>query len=74
MNIDFTRLKNEVIAEMTSIIGLRQRKVLLNKFSRTNVEEVENIVDYICKYRGYKQRPKINSINSRLFTITPQNV
>jgi surface carbohydrate biosynthesis protein len=73
-NIDFTRLKNEVKAGMASIIGQRQRKVFLNKFPRTSVEEVENIVDYICKYRGYKQKPKINSINSRLFTITPQNV
>ena len=69
-NIDIKRLKFELKAKISSIIGRHQNNVYLNKFPRTNVDEVKNIVYNICKYRGYNDQLKIRSINSRLFCIT----
>jgi len=69
--IDFKRLKYEVKAKIKKLIGRHQNQVYLDKFPRTNIEEVKNIVQHICKYRGYNEQFKISSINSRLFSITP---
>lgn len=69
--IDFKRLKYEVKAKIKKLIGRHQNQVYLDKFPRTSIEEVKNIVHHICKYRGYNEQFKINSINSRLFSITP---
>jgi surface carbohydrate biosynthesis protein len=69
--IDTTRLKYELMAYLSSLAGNNDRKVLLNKFPRTSIEEIKNIVDHICRYRGYKNSPNITSINSRLFTLSP---
>ena len=70
-NIDFNRLKNEVKAKLALLIGRHQNQVYLDKFPPTKIEEVKNIVHHICKYRGYNEQPRVNSINSRLFSITP---
>ena len=70
-NIDFKRLKNEVKGKLASLIGRHQNQVYLDKFPHTQIEEVKNIVHHICKYRGYNEQPKVNRINSRLFSITP---
>ena len=59
------------MAYLSSLAGNNDRKVLLNKFPRTSIEEIKNIVDHICRYRGYKNSPNITSINSRLFTLSP---
>ena len=72
--IDFKRIKYELMSGITSLIGRRQRQVYLDKFPRTNIEEVKNIVNHICKYRGYSERPEINIINSRLFSLFPKSV
>ena len=69
--IDFKRLKYEVKAKIKTLIGRHQNQVYLDKFPSTNIEEVKNIVQHICKYRGYNEQFKISSINSRLFSITP---
>ena len=68
--IDLKRIKYEFKAKIASMIGRHQNNVYLDKFPRTNIEEVENIVHHICKYRGYKKFIKIKSVNSRLFSIT----
>jgi surface carbohydrate biosynthesis protein len=70
-SIDFKRLKSEVKGKLASLIGKRQNQVYLDKFPHTKIEEVKNIVHHICKYRGYNEQPKVNRINSRLFSITP---
>ena len=57
------------MSEISSIIGKNQRKVYLDKFPRTEVEEIRNIVDHICKFKGYSEQPEINNINSRLFNF-----
>ena len=72
--IDFRRFRYEIISVLSSLIGRRQRQVYLDKFPRTNVEEVKNIVNYICNYRGYSDLPEIKAINSRLFSFFPRNV
>jgi hypothetical protein len=67
--VDFTRLKREIIAGLSSLIGKNDRKVFLNKFPRTSLEEIKNIIEHICRYRGYKKLPNITFINSRLFAL-----
>ena len=67
--IDTSRLKNEIIATLNSLLGNNHRKVILNKFPRTSLDEVKNIVDHICKYREYKERPLVETINSHLFSL-----
>ena len=69
---DFKRFKYEIMSEISSIIGKNQRKVYLDKFPRTEVEEIRNIVDHICKFKGYSEQPEINNINSRLFSFFPK--
>lgn len=69
---DFKRFKYEIMSEISSIIGKNQRKVYLDKFPRTEVEEISNIVDHICKFKGYSEQPEINNINSRLFSFFPK--
>lgn len=71
---DFKRFKYEVISEISSKIGNNQRKVYLEKFPRTEVEEIRNIVDHICRFKGYSEQPEIDIINSRLFHIFPKQV
>lgn len=61
------RLQHELIAYLASIIGKNDRKVFIDKFPRTSVDEIINIVDHICKYRGYSIRPHVTPINSHLF-------
>ena len=73
-SIDFKRLKNEIKGKLALLIGRRQNQVYLDKFPSTNVEEIRNIVNHIYKHRNYKKIPKINSINSRLFSIVPQTI
>lgn len=68
--VDTKRLKNEIIATLISFFGKNHRKVILDKFPRTSSEEVHNIVDHICKYRGYKDSPLVRSINSHLFNLS----
>ena len=70
---DFKRIKNEIVSRLTSMIGNTQRSVFLHKFPRTSAQEVETIINNICKYRGYEDRPKVISINSRLFGILPDD-
>ena len=70
-SIDFNRLKSEVKGKLASLIGRRQNRVYLDKFPSTNIEEVINIVRHIYKHRNYNKLPKVNSINSRLFSISP---
>lgn len=68
-HIDTTRLKNEIMSIIFSFLGKNHRKVILDKFPRTSLAEVSNIVDHICKYRGYNERPLVRSINSHLFNF-----
>ena len=70
-SIDFNRLKSEVKGKLASLIGRRQNRVYLDKFPSTNIEEVINIVRHIYKHRNYNKLPKVKSINSRLFSISP---
>lgn len=70
-SIDFKRLKNEVKAKLALMSGRRQNQVYLDKFPSTNIKEIRDIVHHIYKHRNYNNLPKINSINSRLFSITP---
>lgn len=69
--IDFERISYEFRAGISSFIGRRQRRVYLDKFPRTNINEVKNIVNHICKYRNYIEQPKVMAINSRLFCLLP---
>ncbi len=64
---DSMRLQHELIAYLSSILGKNDRKVFIDKFPRTSVHEIINIVDHICKYRGYNIRPHVTQINSHLF-------
>ena len=70
---DFKRAKNEVISKIVSLKGQSQRQVMLQKFPRTSVNEIEMIIDNICKHRGYVEKPKVYGINSSLFGIMPNN-
>lgn len=70
---DFKRAKNEAISKIVSLKGQNQRRVTLQKFPRTSVNEIEMIIDNICKYRGYVERPRVYGINSTLFGIIPNN-
>jgi surface carbohydrate biosynthesis protein len=69
---DFKRIKYELISKASSLIGLRQRKVYLEKFPRTSIDEIKNIVDHISSYRGYKEQLDVHNINSRLFGLFPK--
>ena len=64
---DFKRLKYEIIAYLAKSIGIHERQVLLNKFPKTSLYEVKNIVSKICKFREYEDQPKVTYINSHLF-------
>ncbi len=70
--VDTLRLKNEIVGTLLSFFGKNHRKVILDKFPRTSLDEVHNIVDNICKYREYKERPLVRSINSHLFNLSPK--
>lgn len=69
--LDLKRSKYEIAARSASMMGHSQRRVLLQKFPRTSAREVETIINHICKYRGYHERPKVIALNSRLFGILP---
>lgn len=67
--VDYKRLKSEFLSKISGFLGNNQRKINLDKFPRTNKEEIVNIVNHICKYRGYKEKLSITDINSNLFGI-----
>lgn len=69
--LDLKGIKYEIAARLASMMGQSQRRVLLQKFPRTRAQEVKTIVNQICKYRGYHERPKVIALNSRLFGILP---
>ena len=64
---DLQRIKYELLAYLSSLIGKNERKVFLNKFPNTSADEIRNIIKHICKYKGYKVEPDVDSINSQLF-------
>ena len=66
------RTRYELIAGIASLFGKKDRQVYLNKFPRTNSNEIKNIVNHICKYRNYKEKPNIKTINSHLFSLTQE--
>lgn len=68
-HIDYKRLKSEFISRLVSLFGQNQRKINLNKFPKTKTEEIDSIIKHICRYRGYKQTPKLVGINSNLFGL-----
>lgn len=68
-HFEFTRIRSELLAKISSLMGDNERKVLINKFPNTNVDEVKNIVSHICRFRGYKNKPEIKQINSHLFAL-----
>ena len=67
--VDYKRLKSEFLSKILGFFGNNQRKINLDKFPRTNSEEIINIVNHICEYRGYREKPKVMGINSNLFGI-----
>ena len=69
----FKRIKNEIISRITFMMGKTQRSVFLHKFPRTSAQEIKTIVNNICKYRGYHNRPKVIAINSQLFVLLPDD-
>lgn len=66
---DIKKFRNECVSMITSIFGQNDRKILLNKFPRTGLNEISKIINHICKYRGYKKVPNLNAINSTLFGL-----
>lgn len=68
---EYKRIRNEFIAKIASLSGNNQRQVILDKFPKTEVSEVKDIVRSICLHRGYQNLPRVQQINSKLFAMLP---